>query len=281
MNWRSRIATTPVIGDIVLKVYRYRVAKRYVNEKAKLVGPWLRNSRETTNFTYDLTADNLDYLADLLHHLTRVDVETIKGYFSELQQDKDLANHIRRKTEASGKAHVADQQIRYGKRVGWYAFVRLLKPKVVIETGIDKGMGAVVLCSALLRNKAEGHEGRYYGTDINPQAGYLLTEPYSEVGKVLYGDSIESLNAFSEPIDLFINDSDHSAAYEGQEYVTIKDKLAPGAVILGDNAHVTDELMKFARANNRDFLFFGEKPKDHWYPGGGIGVAFEPAKFGS
>ena len=53
----------------------------------------------------------------------------------------------------------------------------------------------------------------YIGTDINPNAGYLFDEIYSENGKILYGDSIESLKLNAE-IDLFINDSDHSAEYE-------------------------------------------------------------------
>ena len=84
----------------------------------------------------------------------------------------------------------------------------------MIETGVDKGLGSVVVCAALLRNRAEGAPGNYLGTDIRPEAGALLTGPYAEVGRILYGDSIGSLETVTGPIDLFINDSDLSSSGE-------------------------------------------------------------------
>src|SRR5271154_4330663 len=90
--------------------------------------------------------------------------------------------------------------------------------KALIETGVDQGMGAVVLCSALSRNALEGHPGKYYGTDINPDAGYYLQPPYSNHGQILYGDSLKSLEGLSCAVDLFINDSHHSEIYEEAEY---------------------------------------------------------------
>ena len=72
-----------------------------------------------------------------------------------------------------------------------------------------------------------------------------------------------------------INDSDHSAEYEHREYQTIAPKLSPGGgLILGDNCHCTDVLAAFSELQGRQFIFFREEPKDHWYPGGGIGISF-------
>jgi hypothetical protein len=137
-------------------------------------------------------------------------------------------------------------------------------------------LGSVLLCSALLRNLQEGFPGRYYGTDIAADAGYLLAPPYDSAGEILYGDSIESLKQLGE-IELFINDSDHSMDYERREYLTIAAKLTPRAIILGDNAHCNGELAAFSREHGRQFLFFHEEPAGHWYPGGGIGISF-PAR---
>ena len=147
-----------------------------------------------------------------------------------------------------------------------------------METGVDKGLGAVVLCSAILKNKEEGFPGKYYGTDINDQAGYLLNDKYKSVGKIIYGDSIISLKNFDKTIDVFINDSDHSGNYEYQEYLTIKNKLSTKAIILGDNSHATDKLLKFSIENERNFILFREEPKNHWYPGAGIGISFPNKK---
>ncbi len=76
------------------------------------------------------------------------------------------------------------------------------------------------------------------------------------------------------PVDLFINDNDYCPHYEYQEYQTIQKNLTPQAIILGDNAHATDSLYRFAKETDRKFLFFQEKPMRHFYPGAGIGVAY-------
>ncbi len=173
-----------------------------------------------------------------------------------------------------GQHSTADQEARYGRRLGWYAIVRAQKPAIVIETGVDKGLGTCLIASALLRNAAEGHPGRIYGLDLNPESGYLLGGQYANFGEVVVGDAVESLRKFEKNIDCFINDSDHSATYERAEYETICDKLSSKAILIGDNAHCSEELRNFALKTNRNFLFFREEPKDHWYPGAGIGVAF-------
>jgi predicted O-methyltransferase YrrM len=153
--------------------------------------------------------------------------------------------------------------------------VRATKPKKVVETGVEKGLGSCVIAAALKKNAEEGSQGIAYGTDINPAAGYLVGGVYAPYSKIFYGDSIESLKTLEGPIDLFINDSDHSAEYEAREYDTIEPKLSSGALVLGDNAHVTDKLLLFAEKTRRSFLYFQERPSGHWYPGAGIGIAFK------
>ena len=76
-----------------------------------------------------------------------------------------------------------------------------------------------------------GGGGEYYGADINPDAGQLLVGYLARFGKILYGDSLKSLDALDKKIDLFINESDHSIGYEMAEYQMVKGKLAPCAVI--------------------------------------------------
>ncbi|MBK9338162.1 MAG: class I SAM-dependent methyltransferase [Lewinellaceae bacterium] len=202
------------------------------------------------------------------------DYSTVWKYIEEASQDQTLRDYISTKVSQSDLGRWSDTEVRFGRRLGWYVFARIMKPKLVVETGVDKGHGAVLLCSALLRNRAEGFEGQYYGTDINPKAGYLLDGIYKEVGAILYGDSIESLSNLKTPIDLFINDSDHSMDYEYQEYLTIRNHLHAQSIILSDNAEACPALLNFSLETGRQFLFFREEPKNHWYPGGGIGISF-------
>ena len=168
---------------------------------------WAQRSRETTNFSYDLTDLNIAQLAGWVSVISSCTLQQASQWIHELRHDDALRQHLNQLTATSDSAITADLNMGYGRRLGWYALVRALKPRTVVETGVDKGLGSCVLASALLRNHAEGHPGRYVGTDINPQAGWLFQGPYREVGEILYGDSIESLQRLERPIDLFI-DSD-------------------------------------------------------------------------
>ncbi len=235
---------------------------------------WLVTSREHTNLTYDLSELNRRYLCAFVSDVAGKPYDQVQSYLDELDNDQALHDHIVRATRDSGLSFKADAAARFAKRAGWYALVRAVKPSCIVETGVDKGLGSCVIAAALLRNRNEGAPGRYFGTDINPAAGYLLSGQYAETGEILYGDSIASLEKLDRPIDIFVNDSDHSAEYEAREYETIKNKLSDGALVIGDNAHVTDKLLEFARHTGRRFAYFQEQPHRHWYPGGGIGVAY-------
>jgi predicted O-methyltransferase YrrM len=200
----------------------------------------------------------------------------IQGYIDEITADEQLRNHILRLTSSSMEKFAADRTVRYGRRIGWYALVRANKPKIVVETGVDKGLGSVVIAAALKRNAGEGNPGQLIGIDINPAAGYLLSGAYSQFGKLVINDSLVALRELPAEVDLFIHDSDHNAEFEAAEYKAVQPKLAKSALVLSDNAEHTDELIQFAAKTGRTFLFFSEKPKNHWWPGEGIGVAYMP-----
>ena len=235
---------------------------------------WFENSKEQANFTYHLTELNERQLAGMVDAVSGCGLAAAQGYIAELKSDVALVEHVNRMTLSSPQRDYADLNQGYGRRLGWYALVRALKPRVVVETGVEKGLGSCVITSALLRNRTEGSPGRYFGTDIDRQAGCLFTEPYASAGQILYGDSIESLSRLDETIDLFINDSDHSVAYESREYLTVHGKLSPHAIILGDNSHASPALFEYASHHGKRYLFFAEKPQGHFYPGAGIGVCF-------
>src|SRR5262249_22310833 len=115
--------------------------------------------------------------------------------------------------------------------------------------------------------------GRLTTIDTDENSGYLIAGPYAEVTNRVIGDSVEEL-AGLEPADFFVHDSLHTYEHERAEYETVR--LRAGAVLLSDNAHVTTALPEWAERTGRRFLYFAERPDRHWYPGGGIGAAWEP-----
>ncbi len=259
---------------LLRRLYDAYIASSYFNNKYVQIIKWIFNSNEDTNYTYDLEEQNLDELYKLLEYIFDINYLKIKSYSEELLKNESLKNYLIHKIKSSNFKNFADTEIKYSRRIGWYIIARIIKPKTIIETGVDKGMGSVILSEALIKNEKEGFKGKYYGTDINPEAGYLFDGIFRKKGKIIYGDSIESLKNINESIDLFINDSDHSAKYEADEYKTIISKLSKNSLILGDNSHSTDELLKFSIEHGRNFVLFRERPKNHWYPGAGIGISF-------
>ncbi|MBQ1052832.1 class I SAM-dependent methyltransferase [Micromonospora sp. C51] len=236
---------------------------------------WLVASREHHNYTYELTKLSRHHLAWFVSVVCELPVKQVRKYLAEIEADDVLRQHISSAVAGAARRGLADKQVRYARRIGWYAIVRAKRPKHIVETGVDKGLGSCVLAAALLRNAAEGHPGRVSSIDINPEAGYLArTAPWSEVIDLVIGDSVESITALDRPVDLFLHDSDHSRAYERREFAAVEAKLAPGAMLLTDNVTHTNVLAEHAERTGRRFLAYRETPANHWYPGDGIGVAW-------
>lgn len=254
------------------RVYvRRDFAFSYYKPKLKEISKWAIKNTENDNFYYSLKHRNILELTSLIALITNKSFQEIEKYISEIENDLNLKKHIESMWQKDSK--MRDAKLGLGRRIGWYAFTRALKPQVIVETGVHHGVGSCVLITALMKNHSEGFEGYYYGTDIDPDAGILITDEYKKFGEILYGDSLTSLSNLNKRVDFFINDSDHSENYEEQEYNLIASKLSDKSLLLGDNSHVTDKLVNFAKVNNRPYLFFKEDPKDHWYPGAGIGIS--------
>jgi predicted O-methyltransferase YrrM len=269
-----KAARGTVVARVALLPRRYRTARAAGTWSRREVLGWLAGSREYTNFTYPLTPTSERDLGCLIARVLGVDPERVFDAMRELHEDEALIRHIANATRRSRYRHIADRSVHFGRRSGWYALTRLGRPRLVVETGVDKGLGACVFASALLRNASEGAPGRYLGIDIDRDAGWLLVPPYDEVAALEHGDSVTVLRGHSQPIDLFLHDSDHSSSHERAEYEAVAENLSGHAILLTDNAHVTDELSDFAHATGREFVVWHETPQAHWYPGGATGVAW-------
>lgn len=271
---RRAIARTP-LAPVAAFPKRLRTIARYDAKVLRSSARWLVTSREHHNYTYDLTPLSRNHLAWFVSVVCDIPVKQVRAYLGEIESDDTLRQHLLAAIADSNRRRLADKEIRYARRIGWYAIVRATRPKHIVETGVDKGLGSVVLAAALLRNAQEGHPGRVTSLDINPEAGYLArVAPWSEVVDLVIGDSIASIGALERPVDLFLHDSDHSRAHEKREFDAVEPKLAPGAVLLTDNVTSTNVLAEHAERTGRRFLAYRESPANHWYPGDGIGVAW-------
>ena len=133
----------------------------YIKPRLSELINWTQTSREITNFTYDLTENNIAQLAGWVSVIKLLLQMQCHGYRVAMIFVIILIN-----TSASDGVIAADLNMGYGRRLGWYALVRALKQDL-IETGVDK----VSRVSLQLRCFTIVLKGTpvLFGTDINPR----------------------------------------------------------------------------------------------------------------
>ena len=266
---RAKILESRLLPLLVFP-YRCRLIIRYLFRALKKSIPWLFRSKEFANFTYDLTPSNKEYLAWFIANVCDTSEGEISGYFEELESSVRLQKYINDRLQQHRRGNEIDSEAFFGRRIGWYAIVRATKPRIVVETGTEKGLGSLVLAEALIKNES----GRLITIDMEPSSGLLIGPEYGGVIERMIDDSLQAISKIDR-IDLFIHDSDHSAEHESREFKLLQSRLSSKGIVLSDNSHVTTELAKWSLEHGRRFVYFSEQPLNHWYPGAGIGVSMK------
>src|SRR5581483_8264505 len=96
---------------------------------------------EPANFTYEL--ENEAEMATWVAAVAGATLETARRSVEEARRDEELARRLREAT--ADHPLWSKRSPPFGKRLAWYALVRLLEAELVIETGVDDGLGALVL----------------------------------------------------------------------------------------------------------------------------------------
>ena len=235
---------------------------------------WLFKSRERTNFTYDYTDLGTAAAVNFVSLVTCVDPARIADFAGELTVDIELRRWLSERVALSPYRYSADTEIRFGRGLLYYLFVRALKPRVVVEAGTDKGLSACLIAAALQRNRMEGFVGHVYALDLREDRGFLLGDRFADVVILRIGDSVAFLDAIEGMIDLFIHDTTAEQQHEKLQYKALESKLGPQAITI--STWFTEEFVRFSQRNGRSFLLFPEIPRNHWYPGQRLPVSFAP-----
>ena len=230
---------------------------------------YIVHPNELTNYTYDIGDLNKKHLSGFVSAITGDSIAETEKYIRELESDDQLRDHVRKSQRYDSRY----REPKYGGRLGWYALVRALKPNLVVESGVDDGLGTCVISAALMRNGQQGVQGRVHGIDIDPKAGTLYSPPYSNYGEITHSPTVPVLEDLKEDIDVFIHDSSHEEEHIEAELDAISENLSGDSILISDAAHHLDTLYEYSRRNDRYFLFFREEPASHWYRGG-FGVSF-------
>jgi len=132
-----------------------------------------------------------------------------------------------------------------------YSLVRLLKPKVIVETGVADGFTT----SYILRALADNGEGRLYSIDLPhyllPQAkqpGWIVEEGLRGRWELRVGDAAEVLPALLKElgtVDMFLHDSLHTYDHMMLEFRAAWPHLKAGGLLLAHDVGTNHSFFDF------------------------------------
>lgn len=183
----------------------------------------------------------------------------VEEAFSELEQDETFVRQISKRYERVRP----DSPIAFsiGRFKVWYAIVRLLKPNVVLETGVHDGLSSTLILRAMSLNC----RGCLLSIDLPSLdlpihvdgPGWLVPEELKSRWRLNIGDARLLLPRLSHeyaPIDVFIHDSDHSSEFQNFEYRTVRPFLSTTGLLLTDDA-IPEMFSKLAEEWKADAFF--------------------------
>jgi predicted O-methyltransferase YrrM len=231
---------------------------------------YLLRDREFTNLTYEI--ENTNELAAFVAEQLTKPLDEIEAYLSEPQRDEPFLRELRAALRTRGDRN---DEPRFGRRLGWYAVVRALRPELVVETGVHDGLGSALLLRALERNGT----GRLMGFDMTAESGWLVPASLRGRYELVLGDVRETLprELTGRRVDVIIHDSLHTYEHERFELALALAHGAENLALMSDNAHASDALFDLCREHRLSYGLFRERPRAHFYPGAGLGLALRRA----
>lgn len=142
-----------------------------------------------------------------------------------------------------------------------YALVRLLRPSVVLETGVANGHSTALILNAL----GENGSGELHSIDVSNDVGNLVADKRQwhlhllDLSKLK--KSFAAIVAQLPAIDLMIHDSDHSYQWMRYELEAVFPRISSRGVLACDDINICYGMIDFCVAHNMKPLLLMEKRK--------------------
>jgi Methyltransferase domain len=233
---------------------------------------------ETESFSFE-PANEQEVIAGLAAALGRPQ-EELAGYAAETREDPELGVLLRR--HVGWRLDVKRSQP-LGGRLAWYVIARALEPELIVETGIYRGLGSLVLLRALERNREQGSPGELLSFDINPHAGGLVREQARGHWRRLIGSTRELLVPALDGrrVGMFIQDTPHTVENQRFEFGVALANAAPELVLVDCSGGQSPALGELCSEQGGVHHLVTMRSRDHIFPGGQVSFAtFEQGEQG-
>jgi hypothetical protein len=224
---------------------------------------------EIESYTYEL-ADERGFVTELARTLGRPRAELLR-YAEEIRRDPELNEHLARHTRWRFDVK---RRLPLGNRLGWYLMVRARKPGLVVETGIYRGLGSLVLLRALERNRQEGFPGELMSFDITSAAGDLVRPEVRGGWRRFTGSTQELLEPALEgrQVDMLFQDTPHTEENQRFEFGTALRHAGPRLLLVDGSGGDARHLGLIAAEKGGGHHVVPAPSRDHVY--GGTDIAF-------
>lgn len=222
------------------------------------------------NFKNILTALNnpakvLDYgitCIDYKRRLSQITGCTIKEasrLYKEINESDFMKDIIIKSNSSIGFFHL--NMLSPLRAPAIYVICRILKPEIVVETGVADGFSSSFILQALELNQ----KGRLFSIDlpnqpgqkIENETGWLIPKNLRHKWKLILGSSEEKLPTLLrdlERVDLFYHDSEHSYKNMMFEFNTVWKYLKPKSQLLADDITENSAFKEFVERKKCKYI---------------------------
>ena len=142
-----------------------------------------------------------------------------------------------------------------------YIITRILKPEIVIETGVFEGHSSLSILLAL----EENNKGYLYSIDLlspklppGKEPGWVVTGHLKKRWDLRLGLSSDLLSSLLEEVkevDIFLHDSEHSYKNMYWEYKTAYSFVRKGGLLLSHDVSQNSAFRNFAKYVSEDYYY--------------------------
>ena len=127
---------------------------------------------------------------------------------------------IGNRAKISGLAYPSSWGVETETALVLYALTRILRPEIVVETGVADGVSSELFLRAMARNGT----GTLHSIDISPGVGSLITDQNNwslhVISPTATRGDLGILARQIGPVDFFIHDGNHDYSHQTREYET-------------------------------------------------------------
>ncbi len=196
-----------------------------------------------------------EFIVELLGGVATI--QDARHFFDELGNNSDFIAE----TNELSMAHRGVPAVFAGWSKIHYALTRILRPKVIVETGVFDGLSSACWLLALDKND----HGELVSIDLpatvavidsihtslpkGQEPGWIIADSLRARHRLLLGDARELLPPIlsESPVDIFFHDSLHTEDHMLFEYRAAYEQMQADGLILSDDYRAYDSFSKFAR----------------------------------